>query len=77
MSLVHITGVVPEAKREAAKEFVDAVMDATYKGACTATRTAPSSDSATGFKKKRHLLLLVNPKSGPVSRLFMFAQSAC
>lgn len=32
LSLVHITGVVPEAKKDAAKEFVDAVMDATYKG---------------------------------------------
>ncbi|KAI0703619.1 ATP-NAD kinase-like domain-containing protein [Cytidiella melzeri] len=48
LSLIHIQGTVPAERRESANEFVDAVMDASHKG----------------VKKGRHLLVLVNPKSG-------------
>ncbi|KAI0093855.1 ATP-NAD kinase-like domain-containing protein [Irpex rosettiformis] len=47
--LVHIQGAVSTDKKEEAKNFTEAVMDVSYKS----------------VKRGRHLLVLVNPKSGP------------
>lgn len=46
LSLVHIAGSVPEVKKEAAQKFVDAVMDAAYKGAHYLSAFCPSSLNA-------------------------------
>ncbi|KAI0818747.1 ATP-NAD kinase-like domain-containing protein [Irpex lacteus] len=56
--LVHIQGAVPADKKEDAQQFAEAVMEASHKG----------------VKRGRHLLVLVNPKSGPkIAPLFKAA----